>query len=166
MPDQGTRRSSEEDVTIRSRNASRMVPGADIVHTSRVTSDLRARTTRTQSLGRLRNAAVFLLIFCALPATLGVAAWGFYRFWPRKLVIRTGSATPIPTWQGARLRLISPTGYLLSEVGRYGDELTAYLYFEYLRSLKAVDSSRSCSRPANSHRAPFTASTWHWIATC
>ena len=120
-----------------------MVPEADIVHTSSVTTpDLGAGTTRTHSLGRLRKAAVFLLIFCALAAILGVTAWGFYRFWPRKLVIRTRSATPIPTWQGERLRLISPTGYLLSEVGRYGDELTAYLYFEYLRSLKAVDSSK------------------------
>ena len=41
---------------------------------------------------------------------------------------------------GSTPPLISPTGNLLGEVGNYDDELTAYLHFEYVRSLKAVDS--------------------------
>ena len=118
-----------------------MVPETDIVHTSSVTTVVRsAGPTRSHIPGWLRKAFPWLLTFCALATFLTVAAWGFYRFWPRKLVIRTRSAAPIPTWQGARLRLISPTGNLLGEVGNYDDELTAYLHFEYVRSLKAVDS--------------------------
>ncbi len=35
-----------------------------------------------------------------------------------------------------------PAGELLGLIGRYDDELTAYLYFEYFRSLKLIDSSK------------------------
>ena len=83
----------------------------------------------------------YVVVCCVILGLLGLAGWAWYRFRLRDLNVVARNVAPIPVWRDSRLQLSSPTGYLLAEVGRYDDEITAYLYFQYLRSLKAVDSA-------------------------
>jgi len=69
-------------------------------------------------------------------------AWIVYVTWPRRLSYAPELPLPRPDLHGGQLVLKSPTGYLFAEVGHYHDELSAYLDFEYLRSLPWVDDSR------------------------
>ena len=85
--------------------------------------------------------AAYAVVCCVVLGLLGLSAWAWNRFRLRDLNLVARNIVPIPVWRGSRLQLSSPTGDLLAEVGRYDDELTAYLYFQYLRSLKAVDSA-------------------------
>jgi hypothetical protein len=59
-----------------------------------------------------------------------------YRTWPRKLnfPLLVVPRSPICTYAGHRLVLRSPSGALAAEVGRFREELRAYLRFEYLAS--------------------------------
>lgn len=77
----------------------------------------------------------------AVFVVLAVAGAVAYRDWPRKLwlfipvypgpVVHQGVITaPFPTWN------------LVAEVGDFNDELSAYLWFDYLRGRKEVDPSR------------------------
>jgi hypothetical protein len=86
----------------------------------------------------LRWIAFGLVVIVALSA---LAFWGFRRYWPRTIVITQKPALPAPVWSGGELKLRMPAGHLLGEIGTYRDELTAYLYFEYFRSLKPIQSS-------------------------
>jgi hypothetical protein len=97
--------------------------------------------SRATTVGHQPKATFWLLPVVALAAVLGASAWVIHHFRMLTLEPVAGTVTPIPVWEGNRLRLMSPTGHLLAEAGTYHDELTAYLYFEYLRSLRAVDSA-------------------------
>ena len=83
-----------------------------------------------------------------LPAVVLIGAllvtmiWGAYFFRQRPIEWKTPAALPVVAWRDGRLQLLSPAGHLLADVGTYDDELTAYLYFEYFRSLKLIDSSK------------------------
>ena len=96
----------------------------------------------TTSLGRNRHPRIRLLLPLALVsiAVLALsAAFGFRHYWPGRLIISPRTATPRPEFDGQHLQIVSPTGHLLGLVGLFDDELTAYLNFEYLRSLKQID---------------------------
>lgn len=72
----------------------------------------------------------------------GAAYWAYQRYWPRELHVAVAGATPRPVMDGNGLRILSPTGNLVAIVGEFDDELTAYLNFEYLRSLNQIDSQQ------------------------
>jgi len=82
---------------------------------------------------------VYVLVVVAISAPL---AWGVHQYWPRRMVLSFPSATPDPTIIDGKLRLRSHTGVMLGLVGKFEDGLTAFLNFEYLRSLKDVDLQR------------------------
>jgi hypothetical protein len=69
-----------------------------------------------------------------------VAAIG-YRTWPRPLPF-AARAYPSPRYDGQTLVAPFPTYVLLAEVGSFNDELSAYLWFDYLRSRPGVDGSQ------------------------
>jgi len=69
--------------------------------------------------------------------------WGYRRYRPRYLTASFSPPVLKPAFVNAdRLELRSPTGIQIGLVGEFSDELTAYLNFEYLRSLKRVDADR------------------------
>ena len=85
--------------------------------------------------------ARLLLALAFVAALLVPAAWAAYYFWPRTIVYVPKTALPVPVWKESRLQLLASAGHLLADVGVYNDELTGYLYFEYFRSLKPIESS-------------------------
>jgi hypothetical protein len=79
---------------------------------------------------------LFLALVC------GVVAWGSYHYWQRKIELAFRAALPIAIVHDGQVSLRSPTGLLLAKVAVFDDELSAYLNFEYIRSLKQVDAGR------------------------
>jgi hypothetical protein len=77
-------------------------------------------------------------LLIGIPAVFLIAVAGAvgYRTWPRKLHVPlvVVPRSLICTYIGQRLVLRSPSGALVAEVGRFKDELQAYLRFEYLAS--------------------------------
>jgi hypothetical protein len=74
-------------------------------------------------------------------ALVGVSAWIGFRTWPRQLRLST---KPLPSvrFESGRTIVPLPTEILLGEVGRFNNELSAYLWFDYLRSRPGVDASQ------------------------
>jgi hypothetical protein len=72
---------------------------------------------------------------------LGLAGWAAYLLWPRTLVSRP--ATLIPVWEqsGGRSVVTLSNRLLVAYIGRYDDELYAYLMFTYLRGSPAFRDS-------------------------
>jgi len=68
---------------------------------------------------------------------LAPAAWVAFRTWPRQLPIRVGGYPSVELVNGG-LRFPFPTKTLLAEVGNFDNELSAYLWFDYLRSRPPV----------------------------
>jgi len=66
-------------------------------------------------------------------AVLALAAWVVFRTWPRQLQIRVGGYPSVEVADG-RLRFPFPAKAILAEVGNFDNELSAYLWFDYLRS--------------------------------
>jgi hypothetical protein len=77
-------------------------------------------------------------VVCAL---LGIEGWVAWRTWPRTLTIHPAAELPRIRIEGRRLLVVAASDAVLGQVARYHDELTAFLYFEYLRSLKQVESA-------------------------
>ena len=75
-------------------------------------------------------------MFSVLVLAAGVA----YRCWPRPLPFPPAGAPGVTISQG-RFLVRMPTQVLLAQVSAYPDELTAYLYFDYLRSRREVARS-------------------------
>ena len=84
---------------------------------------------------------VRLLGVACLLAVLGLSGWIGFRTWPRRLDIST---KPLPSVRFASGRMIVPlpTEILLADVGSFDNELSAYLWFDYLRSRPGVDPSQ------------------------
>jgi hypothetical protein len=99
-------------------------------------------TQAQQRIGRLRRVGTYVLLVAFAIALSGSVILSFHLLWPRTLSYHPHPGLPLPVIVASRLELRSPTGHLLARVGTYGDELSSYLYFEYLRSLKSVDASR------------------------
>ena len=78
-------------------------------------------------------------IACAT-AFLGASCWVAFRIWPRPLLVTRPSFFSVRLEHGS---LIVPlgTGVLLAEVGSFEDELSTYLWFDYLRSCSAVNGA-------------------------
>lgn len=74
----------------------------------------------------------WLIIFAAAAA---------YRFWPRCLPLPS-TAYPSARIENGRMIAPFPARFLLARVGRYDDQLSAYLWFDYLRSRPALRKNR------------------------
>lgn len=68
---------------------------------------------------------------------LALATWVAFRTWPRQLQIRVGGYPSVEV-ADRKLRFPFPTKALLAEVGNFDNELSAYLWFDYLRSRPLV----------------------------
>jgi hypothetical protein len=81
------------------------------------------------------------LILCVpIAFVIGFAGGVGYRKWPRmpNLPLPVAPHSPICAYAGSQLVLRSPSGIFAAEVGRYKNELQAYLRFDYLASRQAT----------------------------
>jgi hypothetical protein len=108
-------------------------------------------TNPAHNLQRKRSPAGLLPAIMLVASLLVSAVWIAYYFWPRTIVYVPKTALPVPVWKESRLQLRSPVGNLLASVGIYSDELTGYLYFEYFRSLKPIESSNVMLTATETH---------------
>jgi hypothetical protein len=90
---------------------------------------------------RLIRFFVWLLVSVCVVALLGLSSWVGYRTWPRHLALST---KPLPSvhFESGRMIVPLPTEILIGEVGSFDNELSAYLWFDYLRSQPGVDPSQ------------------------
>lgn len=86
-------------------------------------------TMRTVRFGSLLLAA-FLLA--------GLTGWSVNRFWPRHLIFAPEPALPVceVSAEGTTVRV--PGRFFVAEIGRFEDELFAYLMFEFFRGARAL----------------------------
>jgi hypothetical protein len=89
----------------------------------------------------LINLLARLLVTVCVVALLGLSSWIGYRTWPRRLALST---KPLPSvrFENGRMIVPLPTEILIGEVGSFDNELSAYLWFDYLRSRPGVDPSQ------------------------
>jgi len=89
---------------------------------------------------RLTTLFVRWLGILCLVAVLGLCAWIGFRTWPRRLLLAT---KPLPSvrFEDGRMIVPLPTEVLIGQVGSFDDELSAYLWFDYLRSRPGVNRS-------------------------
>ena len=86
-------------------------------------------------------------------AVLGVSGWVAFRTWPRPMHFVTESFPPVRFERGT---MIVPllTKVLLAEVGKFNDELSTYLWFDYLRSRPGVERSQVLLTVTEREQAP------------
>lgn len=77
---------------------------------------------------------------CALGAVIGAVA---FRTWPRPMQTIYGFY-PSTRIEGERIVAPYPTSVLLAEVGKFDNELSAYLWFDYLQAHAVVSPSQIC----------------------
>ncbi len=88
-----------------------------------------------------RARIIWLLTLVCVALSCGAAGWVAFRTWQRTLNI---AARPWPTvrFEHGKMIVPLPSKALLAEVGRLDDELSAYLWFDYLWSRSGVDESQ------------------------
>ena len=81
-----------------------------------------------------------LAVLCAM-ALLTASGWISFRTWPRPIPL---AAQPLLSvhFDHGNMVVPLPTKALLAEVGRFDDEISAYLWFDYLRSRPGIDGSQ------------------------
>lgn len=89
-----------------------------------------------------------------LVALLTTAGWIAFRTWPRPLLL---AGNPLPSVQFVDGRMIVPfpAKVLLADVGRFDEEISAYLWFDYLRSRPGVDGSQVLLTAHEKQQAPI-----------
>ena len=95
-----------------------------------------------------------ILTAACLGALLCASGWITFRTWPRKISLGT---PPYPSVHFDRDTMVVPfpTETLLAEVGRFDDELSAYLWFDYLRSRPGVERSQVLLTVSEREGAPL-----------
>lgn len=88
-----------------------------------------------------RRKLTTLLVLMGLAAVLTPAAWVAYRTWPRPLHIRVKQYPSVELADG-RLRFPFPAPAVLGEVASFDDELSAYLWFDFVRSRPTVEQGQ------------------------
>jgi len=101
-----------------------------------------------------RSLVIPAIVSLGLVLVLVVGGWGAHRFWPRELSCHFAVFAPKPVISSRDLRLESPSGILAAEVGSYKDELSAFLDFQFLRSLKEVEDGRVLLTASESDSGP------------
>lgn len=81
------------------------------------------------------------LAVLAMVVLVGTSAWVGFRTWPRKLQLST-KPLPAVRFESGQMVVPFPADVLIGEVGRFDNELSAYLWFDYLRSRAGVDGSK------------------------
>ena len=102
-------------------------------------------------MSRKRTIQVFG-ITCAA-AVLGMSGWVAFRTWPRPMRFVTEPFPPVQFERGTMIVPL-PTKVLLAEVGKLDDELSAYLWFDYLRSRLGVEKSQVLLTATEREQAP------------
>jgi hypothetical protein len=94
-----------------------------------------------------------LAVLCAM-ALLTASGWISFRTWPRPIPL---AAQPIPSVQFDHGNMVVPlaTKALLAEVGRFDNEISAYLWFDYLRSRPGIDGSQVLLTVNEKDQAPI-----------
>ena len=94
-----------------------------------------------------------LAVLCAM-ALLTASGWISFRTWPRPIPL---AAEPIPSVQFDHGNMVVPlpTKALLAEVGRFDNEISAYLWFDYLRSRPGIDGSQVLLTVNEKDQAPI-----------
>jgi len=80
----------------------------------------------------MRAVALVLLL------ALGVSGWGWYRLYPRVLVLKPVTAAPVCELQEEGVAVARGDAELVASVATFDDELYAYFSFDYLRGRDAV----------------------------
>ena len=95
-----------------------------------------------------------ILTAVCLGAALCASGWITFRTWPRKIWLGTA---PYPSvyFDHDIMIVPFPTETLLAEVGRFDDELSAYLWFDYLRSRPGVEGSQVLLTVSEKEGAPL-----------
>lgn len=83
--------------------------------------------------------ALFMTATAALAGAL-LAGWRHYRVAPLPWIAM--ASLPTIRLEAGRTVVTMPNGILLGEVGSYSDELTAYLRFDYLKSIQSIAGAR------------------------
>jgi hypothetical protein len=95
-----------------------------------------------------------LLGFAGLAVVLTLAAWVGYRTWPRRLPIRVKAYPPVE-FSGGRLRYPFPARAVLGDVASFDDELSAYLWFDYVRSRPIIGQHPILLTASEQRNAPL-----------
>lgn len=95
-----------------------------------------------------------ILTVVCLGALLCASGWITFRTWPRKIWLGT-PLYPSVHFDHGTMVVPFPTETLLAEVGRFDDELSAYLWFDYLRSRPGVERSQVLLTVSEKEGAPF-----------
>ena len=84
---------------------------------------------------------IWLLTLVGAASLCGAAGWVVFRTWPRQINI---AVEPFPSvrFEHGEMIVPLPTNALLGEVGKFDNELSAYLWFDYLRSRPGVEESQ------------------------
>jgi hypothetical protein len=95
-----------------------------------------------------------ILTAACLGALLCASGWIIFRTWPRKILVGTA---PYPSvhFDHGKMVVPFPTETLLAEVGWFDDELSAYLWFDYLRSCPDIEESQVLLTVAERKGAPL-----------
>ena len=99
-----------------------------------------------------RKRTIVLGIACAA-AVLGMSGWVAFRTWLRPMRFVTEPFPPVRLERGTMIVAL-PTKILLAEVGKFDDELSAYLWFDYLRSRPSVEKSQVLLTVTEREQAP------------
>jgi len=94
--------------------------------------------------GRVRKIRRFLgnLIFFAGVALIAVAVLAGYYLWPQEIDAQSYACLPRPEFVRGHLTLPYTDRYAVAQVASYGDELEAFLYFQFLRGRTASEGLR------------------------
>lgn len=103
-------------------------------------------------LSRLRTIAVSGGV-CLVAGLLIASGWLIFRIWPRHIAV---AVEPLPSVRLEHDKMVVPfpTKVLLAEVGRFEDEISAYLWFDYLRGRPGIDGSKVLLVVADNGSAP------------
>jgi hypothetical protein len=85
--------------------------------------------------------SIRLAILGGVAAALVLVFWIGVRTWPRPLRVSVGRHLPVEVAQG-KLVFPFPAKSVLGEVGSFDNELSAYLWFDYVRSRPAMKQSQ------------------------
>ncbi len=103
-------------------------------------------------LPRLRTIAVSGGV-CLVAGLLIASGWLIFRTWPRHIAVAVEPLPPVRL-EHEKMVVPFPTKVLLAEVGRFEDEMSAYLWFDYLRGRPGIDGSKVLLVVADNGSAP------------
>jgi hypothetical protein len=88
-----------------------------------------------------RSTLTKLFTLICLAAVLAPAVWVAYRTWPRQLRVHF-KLYPSVELADDTLRFPFPAPAILGDVGSFDNELSAYLWFDYVRTRPAIEQQR------------------------